>query len=210
MPTLIQHSQSVTPSLTTTESALHAHSKPELVSALPTTTDTPQAALSMTETHTVQQLALLLGRRGLERAAKAMQQHQSTAQHGSAYSRLSTELLSSISWLPSWSKQHSSLSSKQANQHAPATAHPRYAGDMYDAPEQEEAAMAHQQAMAGQGSKLDARAVKLYATHIPSFEPGKSVELSCYAIAMLTPSKVHVCLDFTLRHLTVCTLQLIQ
>lgn len=179
MPTLVQHDQHMHPMLTSTDTASLVHQEAQSVSAMPANTNSSNSGLP-SETKTMQQLALMLGRRGLERAAQSMQQHRAAVQHSSnsAYhSKLSWELLSSISWLPSWCQQHTT--SKQPRQQPSAATHSWYAGDMYDDIQQEAMSFAQGQAAAVHGTKPTADSVStrapanLYAMQTPQLKTSR-------------------------------------
>lgn len=184
MPTLMQHVQ---PWLNSLQSVNPAHPKSQRSSSMPTTTDSSKASwLSVTETHTLQQLALMLGRKGLEHAAISMQQHQLNTQHLSnpTYSsRLSWELLSSMSWLPGWCKHQAPASGHLGHKQTSAASVRWYADDLNDEAVEREMAAAQQQRMVNQGvlPKLSAviqkEAVNLYTTHMPRFHASKSTWL---------------------------------
>lgn len=138
---------------------------------------TTASASDPSDAHTVQQLALVLGRKGLQHAAESMRQHRAAVQRSAntAYhSHLSLELLSSVNWLPSWYKH---ATSQQAHQQVPAaTTADWYAEDMYDDIQEEAEFIALQQAKLGQesesmpttaGTRVPA---KSYAAHMPSLK----------------------------------------
>ena len=180
MPTLMQHSQHVQPSLTSLESAPLANPTSQRSSSMPTTTDSSKASwLSMTETRTMQQLALMLGRKGLEHAAISMQQHQPDTQHHSNLacpSRLSWELLSSMSWLPSWCKHQASASGHLEHHQASAVSGHWHATDHHAV--EREVSTAQQQRMDKHlVPRLGAVTTKepwLYTMHMPDLPASTS------------------------------------
>lgn len=143
MAKLAADKQAAQPLLTNTKILPLAHPKPQLSFIQPNTTDTLSDVKRayITETGLMQQLALALGRKGLDRAARRMQQDGVELDNGLTFdhpSQLSWELVSYMAWFPGWTQQQPTDFSSTDTEEQPvsflASAHDDV---MYDTAERE-------------------------------------------------------------------------
>ena len=129
--------------LTNTDTLPVAHSKPQRHSTQPNTTDIFSGVKRayITEDGLTQQLALALGRKGLDRAARCMQQHDVelgndlTVDHPS---QLSWELMSYMAWFPGWTQQQpTDVAGTEAEEHPLSTLASAHDDVLYDKAEHE-------------------------------------------------------------------------